>query len=85
MRGRKETTKNEGNGKRLLLLGNWELEHDCMKLAKWQAAWKKPVLGKMESAAPRPKALALTDIDEENKDKDNAEDEDDEDDEDDNK
>ena len=53
------------------------MERDRAKLAKRRAAWKKPVLGKMESAAPRPKAPALADIDEENEDEDDAEDEDD--------
>lgn len=51
----------------------WELERDRAKRAKTRPAWKKPVLGKIESAVPRPKAPALADIDEENEDDDDDE------------
>jgi hypothetical protein len=70
----------EKRGKWKEAVAAWGLERDHVKLAKRRAAWKKPVLGKMESAAPRPKAPALADIDEENEDEEDAEDEDDEDD-----
>lgn len=67
-------------------VASWELERDRAKIAKRRATWKKPVLGKMESAAPRPKAPALADIDEENEDGDDSDgdDSDDEDEDDDN-
>jgi DDE superfamily endonuclease len=68
----------EKRGKWKEAVASWELERDRAKLTKQRPAWKKPILGKMEIAAPRPKAPALADIDEENEDEDNSEDEDDE-------